>query len=360
MPLVRSLVSITTSARSRSGASSSRSARIPSTILPFGGERMAPARLLVAVEQRLLVGLEEEQLRTAGRRRRARRAPGSGRRSSRRRARRRRPRRARRRCPRGGTARRGADHPRRQVVDAEVAAVLEGGDRFRLARAGVAGDHHQATTSRAPLAIVSRSCAAARGFRGPPCRERRAPPPAPRGSPPRNAPGCRNAAAGRACGPARRPRSSSSTEPVIARSRRPRWCSIAKRCASSRTRCSSREASESAGRSSGARAPRHVDLLLALGQRDDGGRRARRAGAGRASRRRAGPCRRRSRPARAARRSSRRACRRAARGRPAPGSGSRAAPVPLRAAKSSCLGPARGGRGRVRPSISDSLAAPGS
>src|SRR5206468_789463 len=33
------------------------------------------------------------------------------------------------------------DHPRRQVVDAEVAAVLEGGDRLRLAGAGVPGDH---------------------------------------------------------------------------------------------------------------------------------------------------------------------------------------------------------------------------
>ena len=36
-----------------------------------------------------------------------------------------------------------ADHPRRQVVDAEVPAVLERGDRLRLARAGVAGDHHE-------------------------------------------------------------------------------------------------------------------------------------------------------------------------------------------------------------------------
>jgi len=35
-PPVRSLVSITTSARSRSGASIARSARIPSTILPSG------------------------------------------------------------------------------------------------------------------------------------------------------------------------------------------------------------------------------------------------------------------------------------------------------------------------------------
>ena len=36
-----------------------------------------------------------------------------------------------------------ADHPRRQVVDAEVAAVLEGGDRLRLAGPRVAGDHDQ-------------------------------------------------------------------------------------------------------------------------------------------------------------------------------------------------------------------------
>ena len=36
-----------------------------------------------------------------------------------------------------------ADHPRRQVVDAEVTAVLEGGDRLRLAGPGVAGDHDQ-------------------------------------------------------------------------------------------------------------------------------------------------------------------------------------------------------------------------
>jgi len=35
------------------------------------------------------------------------------------------------------------DHPRRQVVDAKVAAVLEGGDRLRLAGAGMAGDQNQ-------------------------------------------------------------------------------------------------------------------------------------------------------------------------------------------------------------------------
>jgi hypothetical protein len=36
----------------------------------------------------------------------------------------------------------GADQTRGQVVDAEVAAVLEGGDRLRLARTRVAGDHN--------------------------------------------------------------------------------------------------------------------------------------------------------------------------------------------------------------------------
>src|SRR5215212_1575304 len=36
-----------------------------------------------------------------------------------------------------------ADHPRRQVVHAEVAAVLEGGDRLRLTGPRVAGDHHE-------------------------------------------------------------------------------------------------------------------------------------------------------------------------------------------------------------------------
>src|SRR4051794_3250585 len=35
------------------------------------------------------------------------------------------------------------DHPGRQVVDAEVATVLEGRDRLRLARTRVAGDHHE-------------------------------------------------------------------------------------------------------------------------------------------------------------------------------------------------------------------------
>ena len=74
---------------------------------PFRRQRMAAAGLLVAVEQGLLVGLEEEHLRLQPDRARGRRAPGPGHRSTRRRARRRRPRRARRRCPRGGRARRG-------------------------------------------------------------------------------------------------------------------------------------------------------------------------------------------------------------------------------------------------------------
>jgi hypothetical protein len=36
-----------------------------------------------------------------------------------------------------------ADHPGRQVVDAEVTGVLEGGHRLRLAGAGEAGDEHE-------------------------------------------------------------------------------------------------------------------------------------------------------------------------------------------------------------------------
>src|SRR5204862_1742640 len=37
----------------------------------------------------------------------------------------------------------GADHSRRQVVDAEIAAVFEGSDRLRFARARVPRDHDQ-------------------------------------------------------------------------------------------------------------------------------------------------------------------------------------------------------------------------
>ncbi len=54
-----------------------------------------------------------------------------------------------------------ADHPRRQVVDAEVAAVLEGGDRLRLAGPGVTGDHDQLdlAAGSAPSRSASTSCA---------------------------------------------------------------------------------------------------------------------------------------------------------------------------------------------------------
>ena len=51
------------------------------------------------------------------------------------------------------------------------------------------------------------------------------------------------------------PRSSSSSEWVMAWSRRPRWWVIAKRCASSRTRWSSRSASESPGIGTGSERP---------------------------------------------------------------------------------------------------------
>ncbi len=110
---------------------------------PLGGERVAATGLLVAVEQRLLVGLEEEQLRLqpvaaqlldhldqllevlaaahVGDDRGALDAAALV----------------------AEELAEAADHPRRQVVDAEVAAVLEGGDRLRLAGAGVAGDQDE-------------------------------------------------------------------------------------------------------------------------------------------------------------------------------------------------------------------------
>ena len=48
--------------RARGSARAARArARMPSTTLPLRRERVAPARLLVAVEQRLLVGLEEQR-----------------------------------------------------------------------------------------------------------------------------------------------------------------------------------------------------------------------------------------------------------------------------------------------------------
>ncbi len=68
-------------------------------------ERVAPPRLLEAVDQHLARRPRGRAAGTGRRARRGRRAPSRGRRSSRRRARRRRPRRARPCCPRGRTGR---------------------------------------------------------------------------------------------------------------------------------------------------------------------------------------------------------------------------------------------------------------
>ena len=97
------------------------------------------------------------------------------------------------------------DHPRRQVVDAEVAAILEGGNRLRFAGAGVAGDHHHSTRlprkrslhrdaprsrprGHAPLpgflsrrSVITRPCAVAGGSLWRAYRAPRAPPRAPGG-----------------------------------------------------------------------------------------------------------------------------------------------------------------------------------
>ena len=135
---------------------------------PFRRQRVAAAGLLVAVEQRLLVGLEEEHRRLqavglevvehlqqvvevlaaahVGDDRGALDAAALV----------------------AEELAEAADHPRRQVVDAEVAAVLEGGDRLRLAGAGVAGDHDQGhlaagrprarQLARSLCLAISRSC----------------------------------------------------------------------------------------------------------------------------------------------------------------------------------------------------------
>src|SRR5271166_615257 len=180
-----------------------------------------------------------------------------------------------------------ADHRRREVVYAEVAGVIEHVHRGRLARAREAGDHDEILQARlaVPLArsVASRTlrrgpdhghhpyCAANRGHGaaavlvlvkgGLGLPEARPPPqPArwrwPKSSRPTLAgtpgtaasssleaattasgePKCASRARLRA-GPM--PGSSSSSEVVIARSRRVRWWVIAKRWASSRTRWSS-------------------------------------------------------------------------------------------------------------------------
>ena len=189
------------------------------------------------------------------------------------------------------------DHPRRQVVDAEVAAVLEGGDRLGLAGPRVAGDHDHLdplrrgavaagrtgsagsrplaprgacpASSRLPWASI-RPCSVAGGSRERAYRAPRAPLRAPRGwrtSSRSGEPKWRSRARFRA-GPT--PRTPSSTEAVIAWSRRLRWKVIAKRCASSRTRCSSRSASEPPLEPDRALAPRDEDLLDPLREADHG------------------------------------------------------------------------------------------
>ena len=87
-------------------------------------------------------------------------------------------------------------------------------------------------------------------------RQPRARPAAPRGRPRRPPRASRSARAARACAPGPTPGSSSSSELVIARSRRERWWVIAKRCASSRTRCSSCSSGVEWSSTSGARAAR--------------------------------------------------------------------------------------------------------
>src|SRR5512143_2200893 len=145
-----------------------------------------------------------------------------------------------------------ADHPRRQVVDAEVAAVLEGRDRLGLAGAGVPGDHHELDPLLAgPGAVSLRrvpghqpalcSCrwisrASLPGTPGTASSSSRLAVSSPSGEPK-----WRSSARFRA-GPT--PRTPSRTEAVIARSRRFRWKVIANRWASSRTRWRIRRASD--------------------------------------------------------------------------------------------------------------------
>ena len=142
------VVSITRSARPRSGSSSSRSAATPAADAALGRERVAAAGLLVAGHQRLLGGLEEQHAVVQAQRvqvvdDRPQRLEVDA-------------------AAHVGDDRRAldlgalvheqldqrADHLRRQVVDAEVARVLEHVHRRRLAGAGEAGDHHQVLEAR--------------------------------------------------------------------------------------------------------------------------------------------------------------------------------------------------------------------
>src|SRR4051794_1341907 len=210
---------------------------------------MAPARLLVAVDQRLLVGGEEHdpvydpagrQGIDHGRQRGQVLAPA-------------RVAHHRRQLDLGALQheqlRQRADHLRREVVDAEVARVLEDVHGARLARPGEARDDHEVLEVGSGVVAVPVSHRVAHDHR--PVRLRwlnrsRATfcgKPGTFSSASREAlstasgePKCLSSARLRA-GPM--PGSSSMIDSVIALSRRMRWWVIAKRCASSRTRWTS-------------------------------------------------------------------------------------------------------------------------
>src|SRR4051794_26915301 len=126
------------------------------------------------------------------------------------------------------------DHLRRQVVDAEVAGVLEASHRLGLARPREAADQHEVLYRGAHLTLCTYSWISRATLPGRPgtassssllaSRKRS------------GVPKCWRIERLRA-GPT--PGRSSSTDRVIELSRRARWNSIANRCASSRTRCSS-------------------------------------------------------------------------------------------------------------------------
>src|SRR3954454_15375270 len=233
-------------------------------------ERMPPARLLVAVEQHVLARLEEEQAVRSARRREVlehlrqslevgaaahvahdRRALDLA-------------------ALVGEQLGQRGDHLGRQVVDAEVAGVLEARHRLGLARAGEARDHHEVVDRAAVPLILPREATTTHAL--PHLRHQRilftysytsrATFP---GTPGTASSSSLVASRKRSgvpkwlsksrlrAGPT--PGSSSSTERVIALSRRPRWNSIAKRWASSRARWRSCRPGVSCGRRSGERSP---------------------------------------------------------------------------------------------------------
>ena len=153
------------------------------------------------------------------------------------------------------------------------------------------------------------------------CQARRAPPPAPRGWRRGTAPASRNAAAARAFGPGPTPRSPSSTEPVIAWSRRPRWmvdreavrlvAHPLQQLRGLRVGGRSIGSGRPGTKTSSSRLARLIDGDPALDERPQGAHPGRELALAAVDHDQV----------RAARRSSRRAWRRAARGRPARGSG---------------------------------------